>query len=122
MRFPLLSNIMRDRGASLLIFPGSFNLTTGPMHWELLLRSRAIENQLFVIGCSPARDISDGVYHSYGHSMIINPWGEILSSCDEKENIVYSDIDLSVIKEVRSNIPILKQMRNDLYEIVDKTK
>lgn len=113
---------MRDRGASLLIFPGSFNLTTGPLHWELLLRSRAIENQLFVIGCSPARDISEGVYHSYGHSMIINPWGEILSCCDEKENIVYSDIDLNVIDEVRSNIPILKQMRNDLYEIVDKSK
>lgn len=71
LRFPKLSNIMRDKGAKILIFPGSFNLTTGPLHWELLLRSRANDNQLYVIGCSPARDMSDGVYISLKYIYIL---------------------------------------------------
>lgn len=60
MRFPELSAAMRAAGAELLVFPGAFNMTTGPMHWELLQRARALDNQLYVVACSPARNPDAG--------------------------------------------------------------
>lgn len=101
--------------------PGAFNMTTGPAHWELLLRSRALDNQIYVSGISPARD-ENSSYIAWGHSTIVNPWGQVISKADEKETIIYSDIDLDYLDEVRDQIPVTKQRRNDMYEIIDKTK
>jgi omega-amidase len=75
----------------MLVFPGAFNMTTGPLHWELLLRARAVDNQCYVAGVSPARDTTAD-YIAWGHSAIVNPWGEVLSKADEKESIIYADI------------------------------
>lgn len=97
-----------------MVYPGAFNMTTGPLHWELLARGRAIDNQIYVALCSPARDMSAG-YHAYGHSMVVDPNGEILTEADEKEQIVYADLLPDRIREVRRNIPITSQRRFTVY-------
>lgn len=107
---------MALEGANILIFPGAFNLTTGPAHWELLFRSRALDNQVFTIGVAPALN-KNSSYNSYGHSIIVNPWGEIVVQADYDETLIIQDIDLDEINKVREEIPVLKNRRTDLYEI-----
>ena len=119
IRFVELSRIMALNGAEILIFPGAFNLTTGPAHWELLFRSRALDNQTFAIGVAPALD-EDASYNSYGHSIAVNPWGEVIEELDYSEELKIVEIDLDEIKRVREEIPVLKNRRTDLYEINEK--
>ena len=119
IRFVELSRIMALNGAEMLIFPGAFNLTTGPAHWELLFRSRALDNQVYAIGVAPALD-EDASYNSYGHSIAVNPWGEVIDELDYGEELKIVEIDLDEIKRVREEIPILKNRRVDLYKINEK--
>ena len=119
IRFVELSRIMSLEGAEILIFPGAFNLTTGPAHWELLFRSRALDNQVYAIGVAPALD-NDASYNSYGHSIAVNPWGEVIEELDYSEELKIVKIDLDEIKRVREEIPVLKNRRTDLYEIKKK--
>ncbi|CAG8701065.1 11433_t:CDS:10, partial [Ambispora leptoticha] len=114
MRFPELAMIASRKGCILMVYPGAFNLTTGPLHWELLQRARAVDNQIFVATCSPARDYT-ATYHAYGHSTIVDPNGEILATTEDYESIVYADIDLDKIKIIRQGIPVTTQRRFDLY-------
>ena len=119
IRFVELSRIMALNGAEILIFPGAFNLTTGPAHWELLFRSRALDNQTFAIGVAPALD-ENANYNSYGHSIAVNPWGEVIEELDYGEELKIVEIDLDEIKRIREEIPVLKNRRTDLYEINEK--
>ena len=119
VRFPELARIMVENGALMLIYPGAFNMTTGPAHWELLFRSRALDNQVYCVGVAPALN-EDASYHSFGHSIIANPWGEIIAEADEKENLIISEIDLDEIKRIREELPLLKNKREDLYEVKRK--
>ena len=119
IRFVELSRIMALNGAEILIFPGAFNLTTGPAHWELLFRSRALDNQVYAIGVAPALD-KDASYNSYGHSIAVNPWGEVIEELDYNEELKIVEIDLDEIKRIREEIPVLKNRRTDLYEINEK--
>ena len=116
IRFVELSRIMTLNGAELLIFPGAFNLTTGPAHWQLLFRSRALDNQVYTIGVAPALD-KDASYNSYGHSIAVNPWGEVIEELGFDEDLKIVEIDLDEIKRIREEIPILKNRRWDLYKI-----
>lgn len=75
----------------MLLYPSAFNMTTGPLHWELLQRARANDLQLFVATISPARDETAG-YVAWGHSTIVDPWGKIVATVEEGEEIVYADI------------------------------
>ena len=119
VRFPELARIMVEKGALILFYPGAFNLTTGPAHWELLFKSRALDNQVYCVGVAPALN-RDASYHSFGHSIITDPWGEIIAEADEKENLIVSEIDLSQIKKIREELPLLKNKREDLYEVTEK--
>ncbi len=119
IRFVELSRIMALNGAEILIFPGAFNLTTGPAHWKLLFRSRALDNQVYAIGVAPALD-EYASYNSYGHSIAVNPWGEVIEELDYGEELKIVEIDLDEIKRVREEIPVLKNRRVDLYEIKEK--
>ena len=119
VRFPELARLMVENGASILCYPGAFNMTTGPAHWELLFKSRALDNQVFCVGVAPALN-KDANYHSFGHSIITNPWGEVISQASEKEEIIISEIDLDFIKKIREELPLLKNKREDLYEIKRK--
>ncbi|WP_407377481.1 carbon-nitrogen hydrolase family protein [Methanobrevibacter sp.] len=119
IRFPELARIMVEKGALVLFYPGAFNLTTGPAHWELLFRSRALDNQVYAVGVAPALN-KQASYHSYGHSIIANPWGEIVAEAGCDEEIIFSEINLSEIKKVREELPLLKNKRKDLYEVIRK--
>ena len=119
IRFPELSRLMALRGAKMIFVPACFNMTTGPAHWELAFRSRALDNQVFCIGVAPALNL-DASYHSYGHSIVANPWGEVIAQAGEKEELIICEIDLDEIKKVREEIPVLKNKRKDLYEVIPK--
>jgi predicted amidohydrolase len=115
IRFSQFARQMTLQGAQLLIYPAAFGWTTGPAHWELLLRSRAIDNQVFLIGAAPAKN-PDADYKAYGHSMLIDPWGRILAAADEKEAVIVAELDLSLLDKVRAELPILKHWREDVYQ------
>lgn len=121
VRFPELATIAARSGAFLLLYPGAFNLTTGKLHWELQARARAMDNQVYVGLCSPARDMG-ATYNAWGHSMVVNPNAEIMVEADEKEGVVYAELTNEKIEETRKGIPIYGQRRFDVYPDVSKGK
>ncbi|KAF2896614.1 hypothetical protein ILUMI_09557 [Ignelater luminosus] len=116
LRFEELAKLYRLQGCELLIYPGAFNMTTGPLHWELVQRSRALDNQLFVFAISPAR--GEQGYIAWGHSQITNPWGKVIAQAGHAEETIFCDIDLAQCNEVRQQIPIYPQRRTDIYNTV----
>ncbi|XP_065371480.1 omega-amidase NIT2 [Calliphora vicina] len=119
MRFEEMAKLYRKAGCEMLIYPAAFNMTTGPLHWELLQRSRANDNQLYVVTTSPARDES-AEYIAYGHSMVVDPWAKVLKSAKEGEETVIADIDFSIVEQVRQQIPVFSQRRVELYDTLKK--
>ena len=119
MRFEELSRLMTLRGAKVIFVPAAFNMTTGPAHWELLFRQRAVDNQLYTVATSPARDES-APYVAWGHSLVCDPWGTVMHQCDEKEHIVITELDLRKVDDIRQQLPILSARRTDLYKIAEK--
>jgi omega-amidase len=121
VRFAELAQLAAQKeGCKVLCYPGAFNMTTGPAHWELLLRARALDNQVYVAGVSPARD-EKATYIAWGHSTIVNPWGEVVAKASAEAAIIYADIDLARLDEIRGQIPITFQRRSDMYAVVDKS-
>ncbi|KAM4575593.1 omega-amidase NIT2 [Fundulus diaphanus] len=116
MRFAELAQLYSRKGCQLLVYPGAFNTTTGPAHWELLQRGRAVDNQVYVATASPARDEAAS-YVAWGHSTVVNPWGEVIAKAGPEETIVYADIDLQYLADIRQQIPITSQRRDDLYTV-----
>lgn len=119
IRFSELFRVMGAKGAQVILVPAAFNMTTGPVHWELAFRSRAVDNQCFVAGCSPARD-TQASYVAYGHSLVCNPWGTVLAQLDEKAGVQVVALDLDDLAKYRGQIPILSGRRTDLYETIQK--
>jgi len=119
IRFAEMAQIYAKKGAQLLVYPGAFNMTTGPAHWELLQRARAVDNQLYVMTVSPARD-TEADYIAYGHSMCVDPWGCVVAEADAQEDIVYAEIELNEVASIRNNVPVTTQKRKDVYEVVYK--
>lgn len=125
VRFPELSLLMQQQGARLLVFPGAFNLVTGPAHWELLMRARAVDAQAYVIGASPARvpapDSPTGSkyphYTAYGYSLVVNPWGEVVAGAKEGAEVLVLDLEMGKVDEVRAGIPTSAQKRPDVYRV-----
>ncbi|MDR3305725.1 MAG: carbon-nitrogen hydrolase family protein [Clostridiales Family XIII bacterium] len=107
VRFPEMFRQMTRAGAHIIFLPASFNMTTGPVHWDLLMRSRALDNQIFFAACSPARDLSAS-YHSWGHSCIATPWGDYCGAADQRETIVYGVVDRDYQDKIRQEIPLGK--------------
>lgn len=112
-RFVEIARQMAIRGARALLIPAAFNMTTGPAHWEVMFRSRAIDNQVFAFGTAPARDLSSS-YHSWGHSIAVHPWGNILNQMEEDEGIQLTTVDLDEVSEIRDQLPIMKTRRDDM--------
>ncbi len=119
LRFEELARCMCLRGAKVLFVPAAFNMTTGPAHWELLFRQRAVDNQCFTIGVSPVRDETAG-YVAYGNSIAVDPWGTVLCRAGGEETTLYADLDFTRLEAVRQQLPILSARRTDLYEVREK--
>jgi predicted amidohydrolase len=114
LRFCELFRSLALNGAKVIFIPSAFTETTGEYHWEPLIKARAIENQVFVvaanqIGTSP-NDIT-----CHGKSMIVDPWGRVLAKAKDNENVITAMIDLDILKEVRTEIPLFEHRRTDLY-------
>lgn len=114
IRFAEFFRVMGDGGAVLIAIPAAFNMTTGPAHWDLTFRMRAIDQQCFVAGCSPARD-ETASYVAYGNSLVADPWGSFPLHMDEKEHVQVVELDLADLEKYRGQIPILSGRRKDLY-------
>ncbi len=116
IRFPEMHRIMALEGVFLLVVPAAFNMVTGPAHWDVLFRARAIDNQIYVAAASPARDPSAG-YVAYGHSMVINPWGEIIADAGENEKILYARFKPEEYSRFKTRLPLLQGRRTDIYRL-----
>ena len=118
-RFPEIVRLMTLQGARTILVPAAFNMTTGPAHWELMFRGRAVDNQCYMIGTSDARDEQAG-YISWGHSLVVSPWGDVVTQMDEKPGIQITEIDLDRVDAIREQLPLLSARRMDLYELKGK--
>lgn len=114
VRFPELARKLVLAGARLLLIPASFNTTTGPAHWELTMRARALDNQCYVIATAPANNPEAG-YKAYGHSIVCDPWGRVVSQLGTECGIAVTEIDLDYIEKVRKELPLLEHRREELY-------
>ena len=118
VRFPELFRAMAERGAKVIFLPAQFNMTTGPAHWEMSLRARAVDNEVFLAAASAAR--YEGFdYTCWGHSLVADPFGQILAEADETEQILYADIDLARVDEVRAQLPTFLHLRRDVYTVAE---
>jgi deaminated glutathione amidase len=108
LRFPELYRAMGD--CSLIVMPAAFTYTTGKAHWEVLLRARAIENQCYVLAAAQGGHHPNG-RRTWGHSMLIDPWGEVKALLPEGEGIVAGDLDMRHIQRVRESLPALKHRK-----------
>jgi predicted amidohydrolase len=114
LRFPELFRILAVGGARLITVPSAFTLATGRDHWEVLLRARAIENQVFVLAPNQFGEVHPH-YSSYGRSMIVDPWGLVLAQAPDEECFVAADLDLAGQEEVRERLPSLANRRPEAY-------
>lgn len=117
IRFPELLRLAVLAGADAIVVPAAFNLTTGPLHWDLLMRSRAVDSQAYVMACSPALNQAAS-YKAWGHSMLVDPRGTVLSQAGQEEVIVQGELYPQAVERVRSEFPLLIQRRTDLYDTV----
>ena len=110
LRFPALFARLAEAGADLIAVPAAFTVPTGRAHWEVLLRARAIEAGLFVVAAAQAGHHEDG-RHTYGHSLVVDPWGEVLVDMGEGPGVAFVDVELSRITDVRGRVPALSHRR-----------
>jgi predicted amidohydrolase len=115
LRFPGLYSSLALRGAQVLCVPSAFTAYTGAAHWEVLLRARAIENGCFVVAPDQVGEHLPG-RDCFGHSMIIDPWGEVLARVEEGVGVCVADLDLARLAEVRAKVPSLEHRRPDVYD------
>lgn len=114
LRFPELYRRLVFSGARTVFVPAAFTAHTGEAHWETLLRARAIENQVFVV--APGQyGAHGGGRRTWGHSMIVDPWGVVLAEAPDEECVITAEIDYARLREVREQIPCLKHARDDLF-------
>lgn len=115
VRFPELYRLLALRGAEVLAVPAAFTLQTGKDHWEVLLRARAVENQAFVIAPAQWGQKADG-RQTYGRSMIVDPWGTVLSQCPDRDGYALAALDLDYLDRFRTEFPALANRRPQAYD------
>jgi predicted amidohydrolase len=115
LRFPELFRILALRGANLIALPSAFTLATGRDHWEVLLRARAIENQLFVIAPNQWGEAPPH-YSSFGRSAIVDPWGVMLATASDGEGFIAAELDFEAQARIRESLPSLANRQPDAYD------
>ena len=115
LRFPQLFQRLSEAGAEVIAVPAAFTVPTGKAHWQVLMRARAIESELFIVAAAQAGHHEDG-RDTYGHSLVADPWGELLFEMGSEPGLGFAEIDLSRISEVRSRIPV-HQHRREISQV-----
>ncbi|MFV0623534.1 carbon-nitrogen hydrolase family protein [Sphingomonas sp. ac-8] len=110
LRFPDLYRALSDAGAEVLAVPAAFTRPTGAAHWHLLLRARAVEAAAFVVAAAQTGVHEDG-RTTYGHSLVVDPWGEVLLDMSEAPGLGFADLDPAVLADVRARLPVLRHRR-----------
>ena len=110
LRFPDLFSRLSEAGAQAIAVPAAFTVPTGRAHWDVLLRARAIESEAFVVAAAQSGRHEDG-RNTYGHSLVVSPWGDVLLDMGEDIGVGFADIELSLVGEVRQRIPALDHRR-----------
>ncbi len=112
LRFPEMYRMLAERGATVMMVPSAFTATTGKDHWRVLLQARAIETQSYVIAPAQHGEHDDeGLRHSYGHSMIIDPWGQVVATVSDGTGIALAEIELDRVAKVRQGMPVTSHRR-----------
>jgi predicted amidohydrolase len=115
VRFAELYRALVLAGANVVAIPAAFSAQTGPAHWEVMVRARAIENHAFVVAATQVGTTAEGLA-THGHSMIVGPWGEVIvESALETEDVLIADLDLTEVNQRRGQIEVLKLRRPDVY-------
>ncbi len=114
LRFPELYRRLAEEGVQIVFLPSAFTLETGKDHWETLVRARSIENQFYVIAPNQIGSDLQG-RRDWGKSMVVDPWGTVLTKAPEKESVIFAEIDLSFQETIRKNLPSLSHIRKDLW-------
>ncbi len=115
IRYPEMFRILALKGAKVILVPAIFMLHTGKDHWEVLLRARAIENQVYMVAPATYGKFPPHEEWSYGRSMAIDPWGLMIAQSSDKDGVVTVDLDLDLVEDVRKRVPTLSQRRPDVY-------
>ncbi|CAG2123334.1 unnamed protein product, partial [Medioppia subpectinata] len=114
IRFAEFAISLAKSGADILTYPSSFTVPTGSAHWETLLRARAIETQCYVVAAAQT-GVHNAKRSSYGHAMVVDPWGAIIGQCSDEVGLCVAQIDLNFIKSVRQKLPVWSDRRPNLY-------
>ena len=115
LRFPELFRILTLRGADMIILPAAFTMTTGKDHWEVLIRARAIENQVFMVAAGQVGQDSEGKW-CYGRSMIVDPWGVVLATAPDRETVIAANLEMEQLEKVRRQVPSVANRMPDRYQ------
>lgn len=119
LRFPELFRILRLRGAEMIVLPAAFTMTTGKDHWDVLIRARAIENQVYMVACDQFGADSSGKW-CYGRSLIADPWGTVVATAPDRETVLTATVDLDYLQKVRRQVPSVENRQADLYRWPDE--
>ncbi len=117
LRFPELFRALRQAGSDIIVLPSGFTQVTGKAHWHALVRARAIEQQVFIVAPNQVGQHENG-RETYGHSIIVSPWGEILVEQEQGEGIISASVDLADVESIRKQMPVAQQNQ---FEVVQKT-
>lgn len=115
LRFGEMFRLMAKAGAQVILLPANFTKETGEAHWEILLRSRAIENTCYVAACGQTGEKE--AFASYGNSMVVDPWGRVLARAGDGPSVITADIDLDALHKIRRQLPSLGNTREDIYSL-----
>lgn len=118
LRVPELFRILRLRGAEVIVLPAAFTMTTGKDHWEVLLRARAIENQVYMVSCGQFGPDSSGKW-CYGRSLVADPWGTVIATAPDRECVLRATIDPEYLQKIRRQVPSVENRQADLYRWPD---
>lgn len=121
VRFPYLFRALADAGCNLLSAPACFTKQTGEAHWNVLQRARAIENGAFMISAAQGGTHEDG-RETFGHSIIVDPWGAVLAEADDKPGVILAEIDLQKVSDARGRIPALRHTRPISVRVIENAK
>ncbi len=121
LRFPELYSQLLSMGAEILLVPSAFTWETGRAHWEILLRARAIENQCYVVGANQG-GIHTANRRTWGHSIIVDPWGDILGMLDQGPSVLVREIDIQYLRQLRANMPIQQHKAFSVINHVNRSE